>query len=512
MLSGAPPDVSIAVGPTHIVETTNVKAMIFTRAGALLSTTSLATFFSATSGYKLTDPHVLFDGPSGRFFLVMVGYNDTTNTGAWWIAVSTSSNPTGTWNTWQYTEPGTFPDFPAIGINDDKFVLSDNGFSLPGLTTFQGTQFFVFNKADLIGGASVPRNAFAGLNLGHFTIQPAQSLSSSTTIYMASNDFATSFTFWQVNGLPGVSTVTTATSTLAFGGTTTPPSAVQLGSVRPIDTGDYRFLQTVWIDAKLWISGNTGCVPSGDSTTRSCAHFVQVNTATPAVIQDFSFGQASSYYYFPAIALDSAENLTTIFSRSSSAESAGLRYASRLASDPVNTLQGSVLLKAGNGPYTCTFCATRNRWGDFFGAALDPVDTAKIWIAGEYAKVTTAPACGGCTTGDQWGTYVAQVQVTSPLTPCTAVALSPSPASPQAPGTSVLWTAVATGCTSPQFRFFVFNGATGWTIAQEWSSSATFSWNTTGLAAGSYTIEAWVRADTTGTYQAVSPDVPYTLR
>ena len=62
----------------------------------------------------------------------------------------------------------------------------------------------------------------------------------------------------------------------------------------------------------------------------------QLNTATTSVIQDFSFGQASSYYYYPAIALDSAENLTTIFSRSSSAESAGLRYASRLAGDPAN--------------------------------------------------------------------------------------------------------------------------------------------------------------------------------
>jgi hypothetical protein len=74
----------------------------------------------------------------------------------------------------------------------------------------------------------------------------------------------------------------------------------------------------------------------------------------------------------------------------------------------------------------------------------------------------------------------------------------------------VLWTAGATGCATPEFRFFVWNG-TSWSIGQEWSSSTTFSWNTTGLAARDYLVEAWARAGTSGTLQANSPDVTYTL-
>jgi hypothetical protein len=99
---------------------------------------------------------------------------------------------------------------------------------------------------------------------------------------------------------------------------------------------------------------------------------------------------------------------------------------------------------------------------------------------------------------------------TASTAPCTAVSLSANPASPRASGTTILWTASATGCTTPQFRFMVWNG-TSWTLGQEWSTSPTFSWNTTGLAAGNYIVLAWARAGTSGDFQAVSPDVAFTL-
>jgi hypothetical protein len=52
----------------------------------------------------------------------------------------------------------------------------------------------------------------------------------------------------------------------------------------------------------------------------------------------------------------------------------------------------------------------------------------------------------------------------------------------------------------------------GWSIAQDWSTSSTFSWDTTGRAAGDYLAEAWARSGTTGDMQAQSTDVVYTLR
>ena len=62
---------------------------------------------------------------------------------------------------------------------------------------------------------------------------------------------------------------------------------------------------------------------------------------------------------------------------------------------------------------------------------------------------------------------------------------------PVAAGTPVTWTAAATGGSGPYtFKFYVFNGST-WTLGQDWSASNSWTW--TPPAAGSYTIQVWVR-------------------
>ena len=95
--------------------------------------------------------------------------------------------------------------------------------------------------------------------------------------------------------------------------------------------------------------------------------------------------------------------------------------------------------------------------------------------------------------------------------PCTAVSLSPSPASPQVTGTTVLWTASATGCTAPQFRFMVFHSSTGWIVGQDWSASPSFSWSTGSLVIGDYLVQVLAKAEVSGTTQALSPILTYTL-
>jgi hypothetical protein len=119
-------------------------------------------------------------------------------------------------------------------------------------------------------------------------------------------------------------------------------------------------------------------------------------------------------------------------------------------------------------------------------------------------------ARAGTSGGFQASNRVGYTLTATTLTPCTTVSISPSPASPQAVGTAVVWTASATGCASPQFKFLVWNGS-AWTVARDWSTSPTFTWNTTGLAAGSYFVKAWARAGTSGDLQVQSADTSYTL-
>ena len=79
------------------------------------------------------------------------------------------------------------------------------------------------------------------------------------------------------------------------------------------------------------------------------------------------------------------------------------------------------------------------------------------------------------------------------LTGCTSAGLSPDPASPQTPDATVTFTATSTGCTTPQYEFFVQPPGGAWTAKSAYGA-ATFAWNTTGLAPGIYGVGVWVRS------------------
>jgi len=94
---------------------------------------------------------------------------------------------------------------------------------------------------------------------------------------------------------------------------------------------------------------------------------------------------------------------------------------------------------------------------------------------------------------------------------CTAPTLTSDKASPQTAGTTITFSAAASCTGTPQYRFWVKGPGGAWTIARDYSTTATFAWNTAGKAAGTYAIEADVRnAGSTVSYEAVSNST-YTL-
>jgi hypothetical protein len=61
------------------------------------------------------------------------------------------------------------------------------------------------------------------------------------------------------------------------------------------------------------------------------------------------------------------------------------------------------------------------------------------------------------------------------------------------PGATVVWTADATCTIAPQYQFW-FHGPNGvWTLLQDWSTTSTYNWDTTGLALGVWNMQVWVR-------------------
>lgn len=86
---------------------------------------------------------------------------------------------------------------------------------------------------------------------------------------------------------------------------------------------------------------------------------------------------------------------------------------------------------------------------------------------------------------------------------CTSAGLSASVSSPQAAGAPIQLAASSAGCTNPQYELWVqYPGSNTWQVVQPYSTSATFSWTTSGTVAGTYHFGVWVRSSTLAGYDA----------
>jgi len=98
--------------------------------------------------------------------------------------------------------------------------------------------------------------------------------------------------------------------------------------------------------------------------------------------------------------------------------------------------------------------------------------------------------------------------------PVSAVSLSANKTSPQARGTSIIFTAAATGTSGSyvyQYRLRTPSGV--WSVARDYSSTPTWTWNTTvGQAAGSYQIEVWAKNTGSNASQEAYKKISFTLQ
>jgi hypothetical protein len=392
-----PPDTQVAAGPSHILEAVNLEVRVWEKGTRLvLSNYTICSLFGRSCS-SLSDPKVRFDPISQRWFVVVINYKIT---GSWLIAVSTDSTPTTFVRYQVNSASGTFPDFPGLGMSQDKVVLTGNAFRSGN--KFSGAEFVVLNKAQLVAGTTVSGTFFGPLS-NAYTIQPAFSLPTSggstttNTLYMADVGYnvASSVRVWSVTGVPGPSPVSYVTTSLTIPSLSTPPNAPQLGTTALIATNDNALLDAAYRNGALWVSASSACTPSGDTAVRACLRFMQISTfPVIQLVQAPDFGDIGKYYYYPAIQLDVNNNLVTVFSGSSTSSYASV-YAGGQPAGATATFKIPALIKAGEAAYT------PNRWGDYSGAGIDPSGTA-VWIAGEYALKNSSGSA-------EWGTWVAEV-------------------------------------------------------------------------------------------------------
>lgn len=144
--------------------------------------------------------------------------------------------------------------------------------------------------------------------------------------------------------------------------------------------------------------------------------------------------------------------------------------------------------------WTPAFANPRYRMSVWVRSAGSAVDDFEAWTESAFA-IDEIPSSAPLSRSSP------ALPVTSaPASAVSTVTLSSDCASPQCVGTTINWTAIATGGgTRRQFKWFVYDGSS-WTIAAPWSMNDTLRW-TPVTANPRYRIAVWARgADNTRDY------------
>lgn len=94
--------------------------------------------------------------------------------------------------------------------------------------------------------------------------------------------------------------------------------------------------------------------------------------------------------------------------------------------------------------------------------------------------------------------------------PCNQASLSASSTSPKPKGGTYKFTGNSNCGAGVQYRYWVLSPSAGWQLKQDWTSSTTFNWNTSGLSSGTYLIGIHAKS-TAGTTFTSAPALPFTL-
>src|SRR4029079_13882982 len=158
-----PPDTNGAVGASQYVQMVNVTLAVYSkRDGALqLGPVPIHALWRGFGGLCENggesafysdggDPVVLYDHLADRWMVSQLQFDETFTNTAQCIAISTSSDATGSYHRYQFDFGANFPDYPKFGIWPDAYYNSINVFPGKG---FAGAEACAFDRAAMLTGA-----------------------------------------------------------------------------------------------------------------------------------------------------------------------------------------------------------------------------------------------------------------------------------------------------------------------------------------------------------------------
>jgi len=498
-----PPDPELAVGPNHVIAVVNVAFEIYNKSGAtLVNATTFSSFMASNpSCTGVFDPNALYDESADRFLLGI-----DANGAAYCLAVSQTSDPTGSWYIYAFNTGSGFFDYPHAGVGRDAIYMGGNIFNGQ---IFSQSRVWAFNKTSMYAGAaatavvkSLPTSQdtpqplnLHGWNQGtwptsgpHYFITDHNYNGNTYGIWSWTNPFST-------NTLSQVGTVDLGAYTGVSAGM--PVNVPQSGG-SSVQANDFRPQDFEYRNGSAWSVMTIACNPG--SGTVDCLRWAKINLAPTVSILDAGvYSSNSNYRFFGDLAVDACENMAVGYTKSSSAMWPSIFYTGRLSTDPAGTLQAEAQLKAGEIAYTA-FDSVPRRWGDYTEMTIAP-DGTTFWYLGEYSKITGNPS-------GRWGTYIGSFSYScnpggptpTPGPTATATATAVPTATATTPPAGTMHVGALSGSSAPsgtsRWRATVtitvhdqnHNPLSGVTVTGAWSAGASGSSSCTTGAAGTCTV------------------------
>jgi len=440
----APPDTNGEVGATQYVQIVNEGYQVFdkTTGASQLGPSGIATLWQGFGGVCQSngsgDPVVLYDQIAGRWIITQfAGVSVPTDE---CIAVSTTSDATGTYFRYAFHLGSNFFDYPHLGVWPDAYYMSMNVFNSTG-TAFLGPQPFAFDRAKMLNGQPATfvttgitggsgEEVYLPADLDGSTLPPAGA--PATFVEFPGGGSYRTFHFHVDFATPSNSSFTLFASPAAAGFSLlcagTRSCVPQSGTTSRLDgIGDrlmFRLAYRNFGDHES-VVGNYS-VSSGSVAGIRWFELRNVTSGPVTKFQESTYQPDSTWRWMGSAAMDGSGNIAVGYSASSASIFPQIRYSGRLATDPLNTLaQGENTLFAGTGSQT----GTSSRWGDYSDLTVDPVDDCTFWYTNEYYSTTTSfnwrtrigsfkfPGCGGAPTPTPTPTPTATPTATPTPTP-----------------------------------------------------------------------------------------------
>lgn len=402
--NAAPPDTSGAVGATQYVQWVNESFAVFDKTtGTLLNGpvagNQLFQGLGATHPCAVNndgDPIAQYDKLANRW--VLTQFSVTGGPPFYQcVAVSTTSDATGTYNVYAFQEPN-FNDYPKLGVWPDGYYVTFNMFG----TFFVGARACALQRSAMLAGATALQvcfqlsSSFASLlpsDLDGAAAPPAGSpnfLLNFGTNSLRLWKFHVDFTTPANSTLTGPTSISVASFSQACGGGACIP---QPGTNQKLDSlGDrlmyrlaYRNLATAVPAHESLVVNHSVFVSKSKGKEVDAVRWYEIRNpnGTPTVFQQGTFAPAGGVSrWMGSIAMDKVGNIAVGYSASSSSVFPSIRYTGRVPGDALGTMEAENILQAGGGSQLPNL----NRWGDYSAISVDPVDDCTFYYTTEYLK------------------------------------------------------------------------------------------------------------------------------